>query len=347
MVTCDLSGPQAVHPHRVKSILIVRMNRIGDMVCTIPLVKTVRKAFPEAVLTVFADAANADVISSEPYVDEVLVFRKGSGIFANRYANIWRILAGKHYDLAIGVKGGYSTFLALTLAISGAALRLGYVSQRRPLMNRLLTLPVPPVDFSAMHQVDACLNLVSALGLQDPVRDVTVQIPPAFYRAACDFLQERGLVPGQRLAVFNVSSNRITATWSAGKFIELGRHLEQTYAMSVLVTGAGADAAKAREVCAGIGRKAHFYPTRHIMDFAALCACGNFLIAGEGGASHLGAAAGTAVICLFGDVNATVWRPYGERHVVLQGDGSAESIPVDQAAAAVAEKILSGQVKLN
>jgi len=59
---------------KVKSILILRYDRIGDMVVTTPLFRALRKRFPEAKISVLASQSNARVIESDPNVDEVYVF---------------------------------------------------------------------------------------------------------------------------------------------------------------------------------------------------------------------------------------------------------------------------------
>lgn len=60
----------------VKSILIMRYDRIGDMVVTTPLFKSLRKGFPEAKIIVLASAANASVVANSPDVDEIIIFPK-------------------------------------------------------------------------------------------------------------------------------------------------------------------------------------------------------------------------------------------------------------------------------
>ncbi|HMK44530.1 MAG TPA: glycosyltransferase family 9 protein [Dissulfurispiraceae bacterium] len=312
------------------------MNKIGDMICTLPLLRTLRKEYPAAGLTVLADASNHEMLEAAPFVDNVLVFRKSSGLMANRYLTVMRALSGYSFDLVIAVKGGFSSFLAIAALLSGARCRVGYVSAERPLVSRLYTLPVAPIDFSAFHQVEACLHLAAVLGVQEMIRDISLEIPSAYRQHAIESLHNKHLKPRERLVLMNVSNNRVTSTWPADKFIELGRLAGKRYGAKCIVTGIDADAEQIGRICAAIGDMAHYIKCGKALDFAALAANCNLLVAGDGGASHMGAAVGSRVISLFGATSPVIWSPYGEQHCVLQRpDGDARNITVEEVAAVI------------
>jgi ADP-heptose:LPS heptosyltransferase len=323
--------PAQFRREEIKNILVIRMNKIGDMIYTIPLIKTLKNEFPEASITVLAEDTNAEIIKYEPYIDRVIVYKRDSGKCRTRFVNIIKTLDGKDFDLAIGVKGGFSSFLATASLLSGARFRIGHISPHRHFRNRLYNLPVDPIDFSSVHQADACLNLLKAVGVKKEIRDIGLTIPPRFLDAANDFLSANGLKPKERMVAFNISSNREKSTWGPGNFVELGKYLIDHYHCKCIITSVSSDEKKASEMCRAIGDGAYFYKTAKAMDFAAIASMCNILITGEGGSSHIGAAAGTRVIALFGEANPVVWRPYGEQHIVLrQPDCDAKSIAVEE-----------------
>lgn len=320
----------------IKSILVIRMNRIGDMIYTIPLVRTLRNEFPEATITVLAENTNAEVIQCQPYIDRVLIYKRGSGILRNTITNIMRTLQGADFDLAIGVKGGFSTFLATAALLSGAKYRTGYKSLKGCFRDRFYNLPVQPIEFSAHHQADACLHLLHAVGVKKEIRDISLTIPDRFIASAVDFLMANGVKQKERLVVFNISSNREKSTWRTGSFVELGKYLIDRYQCRCIITGVSSDEEKSSAIRREIGEGSYYYKTASVMDFAAIVSMSNLLITGEGGSSHIGAAAGPMVISLFGEANPLVWRPYGEQHLVLrQPDCDAKSITVDNVIAAI------------
>ncbi|HMK56240.1 MAG TPA: glycosyltransferase family 9 protein [Dissulfurispiraceae bacterium] len=321
----------------IRNILVIRMNRIGDMICTIPLLKTLKREFPAAKLSVLAEAANAEVIQHEPYIDRVLVYSRNNGKRGNKLLNIRSILQGTDYDIAIGVKGGFSSFLALTSLMSGARCRLGYVSKKWRPMNLLYNLPVKPIDFWTYHQVEACMHLLRAIGIEEGTKDISMHIPDRFTDEAVAFLSSKGLMPGERLAVFNISSTRENAKWNCDNFIRLGKTLIEAFRCRCIVTGIASDKDMALKICRHIGANAFYFQTKSIMSFAGISSLGNVLVTGEGGAGHVGAAAGCQVISLFADADPVVWRPYGEGHISLKAvDGNVKSITVERVISAMA-----------
>ena len=54
-----------------KNVLILKYDRIGDMVVTTPIFRELKKAYPEISICVLASKLNKDVIKNNPYIDEV------------------------------------------------------------------------------------------------------------------------------------------------------------------------------------------------------------------------------------------------------------------------------------
>lgn len=73
---CHKKSPQPINHEAVSSILLMRYDRIGDMIVTTPLIHVLRRIYPKARIMVLASQTNYDVIVENPDVDEVLVFPK-------------------------------------------------------------------------------------------------------------------------------------------------------------------------------------------------------------------------------------------------------------------------------
>lgn len=319
------------------------MNKIGDMICAIPLIKTLRRNFKNAKITVFTEELSRELLESTGLADGIITYNKDSRILKNRYLECWRLMRRYkkehgigHFDMAIAVKGGFSSFLAAITFLSGARMRIGYSSPEKRLSNLLYNLPVDPIDIPKFHQVEACLNLLTALGIEESIRDITIYLPAKYKAAAVSFLHGKGLQPKDRIALFNISNNRETSKWKTENFIKLGRIISQTYNYHCIITCIPADKEKAVTICDGLNGRGFLYDTARLMDFAAIASVSNFLVAGDGGAVHIGAAAGTKVVALFGQTNPVIFSPYGEGHIVLKSaDGNVNSITVDDVIRAI------------
>ncbi|MDA8905288.1 glycosyltransferase family 9 protein [Candidatus Thioglobus sp.] len=81
-----------------KSVLILRYDRIGDMVVTTPVFRELKRAYPDINITVLASKENKDVILNNPYIFEVYTNYKNS-LLSDLFTLIK--LRNKHFDVCI------------------------------------------------------------------------------------------------------------------------------------------------------------------------------------------------------------------------------------------------------
>ena len=72
------------------NILLIRLRLIGDVVFTTPLIRALKRAFPEARLAYLVEPDAAPVVRGNPHLDELIVVPKSRG----RCAGAWTICAG-------------------------------------------------------------------------------------------------------------------------------------------------------------------------------------------------------------------------------------------------------------
>ena len=67
----SLNKKKSIPFKKVKSILILRTDRIGDAVIIIPLIKAIKEHFPDKKLYVLSSERNKIIFKSNPYIDEI------------------------------------------------------------------------------------------------------------------------------------------------------------------------------------------------------------------------------------------------------------------------------------
>lgn len=64
--------------HKAENVLFLRYDRIGDMVITTPVFREIKLVYPHIKITVIASTANQDVLTNNPYVDNIITNHKNN-----------------------------------------------------------------------------------------------------------------------------------------------------------------------------------------------------------------------------------------------------------------------------
>ena len=60
-----------------KNILIVRTDRVGDVVLTTPAIKALKQTFPQAKISILIQPLTRDLVQGNPYLDQVYKIETG------------------------------------------------------------------------------------------------------------------------------------------------------------------------------------------------------------------------------------------------------------------------------
>ncbi len=108
----------------LKKILVIRTDHAGDLLLSLPFLKTLRDNLPKAEIVLLLTPYLAEIMQGHPYADRIIVadasFRPSS-------------LKNEHFDLAISLAPRTSSY-KLAYA-TGARFRAGYLYTGRPLVK--------------------------------------------------------------------------------------------------------------------------------------------------------------------------------------------------------------------
>ncbi|MDP3296462.1 MAG: glycosyltransferase family 9 protein [Thermodesulfovibrionia bacterium] len=319
--------------NNIKNILIIRRNNIGDMICAIPIFKTIRKEFPQAYITVLADSTNAGIIECASFINKVIVYKKGDGIYKNKYIGYWSLFRqnNQKYDLAIALKIGFSSKLALITMLSNARIRVGCVPEKWHSLQFCYNLPVRGWEkWKSMHQIDALFEFLKTIGIEDPVRDMGIEIEADSRNKVEDFFKENKIQKDTNIAIVNISNNRPDSKWPIDRFRKFAYTLSKDYKVTFIITSTSLDKENALRLSREINGIAFYFPTPKVMDFAALVSESDLLICGEGGAMHIGAGVYTPTISLWGKAGSVVkWMHHGNKQFMIKKGEHANSISAE------------------
>lgn len=300
---------------QLNRILVIRRNRMGDMICTLPLLHALRRRYPKAHITVACDREGAAIAQACPAVDKVHVLIRG---WLSLAINALRL---RGYDAVIAAKGGFDKRLGMLVRLTDAPVRIGFhhAAGKRP--SKLYSHPVhlPPAD---EHQVDTCLRLITPLGGEEKNIEFTLELPPEATAFARELLQERRTPHHRFVAVFSASSNRahpLSETHNATLIHRLVKETHALVAISCLPTDA--ERARAHRLAKAAGGESVFVlETPTPLHLSAVIKESALVVTPEGGVGHLAAVMGTPALILWSEGPFEKWKTRADNHRYVRLD---------------------------
>jgi ADP-heptose:LPS heptosyltransferase len=295
-------------------ILVFRALGLGDLLVSVPALRGIRRARPEARVVLAMPAWLEPVID---LVDAVDVLLPTPGL-----------------EVALDVAPG-RTETAVDLHGNGPASR-GRCEAVRP--QRLVGFRAPGWDGPEwpedVHERERWAGLVTWHGMPADPDDLTIRRP-----------NEPSPAPG--CVVVHVGSAFASRAWPVESFAAVARTLAGR-GDQVVVTGGGADVDRARGVAdlAGLPEEAATAGRLSLGTFAALVADASLVVTADTGAGHLASAFVRPSVVIFGPATPRQWGPPPGPHVALthaelrHGDGFTD-VPDPALLAVTPEEVLA------
>ncbi len=326
---------------QVTRVLVVRLDEIGDVVMTTPLLRELRRNFPEAWITLVVKPEVHNLMELCPYVNEVLTYDwrvKGRFGLLGRHVRAlrlaWSHLWQRRFDLAIlprlDADHYHGTFVAY---FSGAQWRVGYsehvIDHKRIANNgfdRLLTHPLHCNNLK--HEVEHNLDVIRWLGGYVEEDQLELWLSQDDEDFAGQYLIGREVKSDDMLVGLAPGAQAPKRVWPADRFAELGLWLQQRYGAILLVVGGPGEEPLGEGLERRLGPKAvNAVGRTTLRQTAALLKRCRFFVGNDTGPMHMAAALGVPVVELschpksgspWSANSPSRFGPWGGRHKVLQ-----------------------------
>ena len=298
---------------RPRRILLMRIERIGDLVMAFDAIADVVAAAPEAEVDLVVGSWNEEIARCIPglhrieTLDAAWLARNGTGRGVSALLARARQWRSRHYDLAINFEPDIrSHFL---LAASGAARTAGFGSGGGgPLLDIALSFD------QRRHTSENARRLIAAvLDVPARIRPWRLELPAGAKARALEMLgSARSPVVGM-----HVSGGREIKQWPPERFGEVGARLANERGATIVLTGSSNDSSLVDAARRAIADDAVIDLTGQLdlVSLAAILERLDLYITGDTGPMHLAAAVGTPVVAIFGPSDPARYAPRAARVV--------------------------------
>jgi heptosyltransferase-2 len=315
-----------------KNILVVRTDRIGDVVVSIPAMRAIKKAFPLARLTVWIDPSTRELVEGLSFVDDVIVEPRKAGWIG--YGQFIATLKRSRFDLAVIYHTKRKTNVACWLA--GIPCRLGYRNNK---FGQLLNMPVEDRrHFGEKHEASFCLDLLKAIGVESDDKSLELPARREAELWAAEFWEAQSLTT-RPVVAFSPDASCPTRRWPPELFARLAERLTNELGARVLIVGTR----ETRKIVSEIfnhfqGDAIDLTGELTMGQLVSLFRRCKLVISNDSGPAHIAAAVKAPVITIFmrdqPGINPGRWRPLGEK-VVVVNNKPGEEIRLDRSGSVI------------
>lgn len=316
----------------LKSVLLIRRDNIGDLVCTTPVIRALRTKYPGVKIALLVNSYNAEAVRNNPDVDEIFVWEKGKhragkGLLRVSLGNLLllRRVRSRRFEAAVGCGYSYSKRLERLTFLTGARVRVGAV-RSTPTPRLFYNTPVAEPQ-GPIHEVEAMMRLVEPLGVTGPAPAMLVRPSAVELEKARQYLRRVGLKETDRLVAMQISSRKPQNRWPKERFRELGDMIQGRLGLRVLLLWAPGsetnplhpgDDEKADWLITSMRKRPLVYRTETLAELIASMSLTEAVVTPDGGAMHIAAALSKPVLTVWGSTDIRRWAPWGVPHVILQ-----------------------------
>jgi ADP-heptose:LPS heptosyltransferase len=286
--------------HSHNPILIIKQRGIGDVILSLPTLRTIRKYFSHAPISLVLDSPSVSLLKGDPDIDEIIEVKKGYlGI-----SHVVKKITGRFGIVFDLISTPFSLFLSV---ISGAPVRVGWSKPQRK-RGRVYT---HPIDISVSIPANlANLRAVTCLGMEPVTEKPRLSISEG----------EIVRIKKVSFSKLNLDSNKLTIAIQPGSLFETKQWFPKRFALlanrlvkhgiQVVITGSEQEKEVVNTIKLLSNNNLTYLSPMPIHDYARFLASVDLFVTNDGGPLHIAQSVGTKTLAIFGSTDPAIWFPY-------------------------------------
>ncbi len=296
----------------IENVLVVKLSAIGDVIHALPVSYAIKETFPEAKVTWVVEPPAYDLLTNNPYIDNILLFEKKKfksiGGFMKHLPAFSAELKKIKYDVALDLQGlGKS---AVITYLSGASVKLGCCNMRE--LSGLVSKPICGPNQNG-HIVERYLDVARELGCKVEKVVFPMVITEKEADIATKLMLQAGMNIKNPYVVLAVGANWPNKRWPTELYAALVDYLYSKDIIPIVIGGGSVDG----RLVAEINERAEIPAVdlvgkTTLKQLAYMIKNAKAVVGGDTGPMHLAAGLEKPVVMLMGPTDINRNGPYGQ-----------------------------------
>lgn len=308
-----LQGGDPTDSSSIKRILVLRLDHIGDVVMSTPVLEALSSSYPQAEVHLVCNSAAATLLGAHPRIHQIHSFDwpwpydSRNNTFTRRtalsYLRLRKQLSAHRFQMMLELRGDIRFHV-----LFGVLLRIPIrVSSLRTGGRKTLTHCV--VDDLEQHEIERTASILSSIGIPKPQLRPYVPVTAENVAAAKAVRASRGGL--KKYAIFAPFAAKRVKEWDESRWVQLAREVSSRWRVQVLVSGGPADADACKRIAESAGgNTASIGGEVSLSSLAALLRDAEFGVGVDAGTLHIASAFDVPIVALFGPTRHKQYGPY-------------------------------------
>lgn len=310
-------------PKDVKKILCQKYFGLGSILNAIPLIKALRKKYPNAKIIFLTLETQRDVVELCRIADEVITVRLNSiGIFTKDVLSAIAYIAAQKIDISVDLEF-FSKFTLIISFFTFARVRIG-LHQKKIRPNGILTHSVFYNPYKHLSKI--YFAYATALGIEYDREYFGSLLPTLKDRLEEKLIEKLDLKRDKKIVTVNVNTSDLFKfrSWPADYFVELIRlQLKRHPDYQYILVGAPGDYEHVNSIYNKIGRYTQLMNAAgktSTSELFALIELSDLVITNDSGPMHIASFYGRNTVVFFGPESPIVYGPINKNALVFYAE---------------------------
>ncbi|MBI3026887.1 glycosyltransferase family 9 protein [Candidatus Woesearchaeota archaeon] len=295
-------------------MIFIALNGIGNTIILTPALVNLKKNWPKSYVTVLTLRDSVGIISSNPYIDDVIVYPSKKSLLS-RIVFLLKLRRQK-YDISFYPYPNVNIMSALFAFIIGAKCRVNFYYRFLGKWSGIFDSISVPVDLEK-HDIEKNLDLLRALNLKIYSKNPCIYIKKEDTKYV-DGLLKNNVKRKDILIGMHVGSKEGMRIWHTENFASLAKKLSADKRVKILLVGTDIEMNLIKDF--GEFKKQNIINLINkttIPQTTALIGRCKLFVTTDSGPMHMAVAAGTRVIAVYLGPHIKRTAPYGKKHIVF------------------------------
>jgi len=306
----------------IRKILVIKLAALGDSILMIPMLRTLRKSFPDSEITFVYSYINEEIVRKIPFVNKMIDCDVHSFLKNPfRFFKFLKKIRQNDYDIVIDA-GQWERINSIITAFVINNCSIGFKTKKQYkhfIYDRIV------IHKDNLHELENFLNLLTPIGININENDKKLEyfLSNENHKFADRFWRENEL-ENRSVICFHpgCGENGKPREWSEENYIELGKRLlDYDDSIRLLITGSPLEIEKCNNITNGIPKNVINAAGKYLLDdVVALVEKVILIVCSNTGMLHIASCVGTKTLGLHGPTNPTKWGAYNRNSVLIQSD---------------------------